>query len=391
MFIFDAHLDLAMNAMEWNRDLTWPVADIRKSEAGMTDKPDRGRNTVSFDAMRKGNIGLCMATQIARYVKKDNPLPGWHSPQQAWAQTQGQLAWYRAMEDIGELVQIRDKAGLKKHLELWQIGNHTGISEGSMKSLSTAQNNTVQEKRATIEEAKTRKLKPEKKPIGYILSLEGADSIISMAHLEKSCEQGLRAIGPAHYGPGTYAFGTDSTGGIGTKGKELLKEIGRLNLILDATHLCDQSFWETMDAYQGPIWASHNNCRALVDHNRQFSDEQIKELIDRNAVIGVALDAWMMVPNWIRGQSTPSSMNCSLKQMLDNIDHICQLTGNAKHVGIGTDLDGGFGTEQAPMDIDTIADLQKIPHMLEKRGYSDMDIKNIMHQNFLDFLFENLP
>ena len=141
-FIFDAHLDLSMNAMEWNRDLTWPVEEIRKSEMGMTDKPDRGKNTVSFDAMRKGNIGLCMATQIARYVKKGNNLPGWKSPHQAWAQTQGQLSWYRSMEEIGELVQITNTVELENHLDFWNT------QEG-------------------------------KKPIGYILSLEGADSIVT--------------------------------------------------------------------------------------------------------------------------------------------------------------------------------------------------------------------
>lgn len=349
MFIFDAHLDLSMNAMEWNRDLTWSVEEIRESEKGMTDKPDRGNNTVSFDAMRKGNIGLCMATQIARYVKKESSLPGWNSPQQAWAQTQAQLAWYRTMEEAGELVQIRNTEQLNAHLESWKT------SEG-------------------------------KKPIGYILSLEGADSIVSIDYLERSYEQGLRAIGPAHYGPGTYAFGTNSVGGIGTNGKALLKEIARLGLILDATHLCDQSFWETMNNYNGPVWASHNNCRSLVDHNRQFSDEQIKELINRNAVIGMALDAWMMVPNWVRGQSTPESKGVTLQQMMDNMDHICQLTGNALHVGIGTDLDGGFGKEQGPSDLDTITDLQKIPNLLSKRGYSSLDIENIMSQNFIRFL-----
>ena len=353
MFIFDAHLDLAMNAMEWNRDLTWSVEEIRKSESGMTDKPDRGQNTVSFDAMRKGNIGLCMATQIARYVHQDNALPGWNSPQQAWAQTQGQLAWYRAMEELGELVQITNADQLNAHLTVWETNRG-------------------------------------KKPIGYILSLEGADSIVSIAHLERSYDQGLRAIGPAHYGPGTYAFGTDATGGIGSKGKELLKEITRLNLILDATHLCDRSFWETMEVYEGPVWASHNNCRALVNHNRQFSDDQIKELISRKAIIGIALDAWMMVPNWIRGQSTPESTGVSLEQMIDNIDYICQIAGNADHVGIGTDLDGGFGKEQSPMDVDTIADLQKIPELLERRGYTKVDIVKIMNRNFIQFLQRNL-
>jgi len=196
----------------------------------------------------------------------------------------------------------------------------------------------------------------------------------------------LRAIGPAHYGPGTYAHGTDSTGGIGYKGKELLKKIEALNLILDATHLCDTSFWETMKNYNGPIWASHNNCRKFVNHNRQFSDEQIKELINRDAVIGVALDAWMMVPNWVRGESTPKSMGVTLRQMIDNIDHICQLSGDALHVGIGTDLDGGFGKEQTPSDLETIADLQKVPQMLADKGFDKEDIDNIMHQNFISFL-----
>ncbi|MAO16970.1 dipeptidase [Muricauda ruestringensis] len=349
MFIFDAHLDLSMNAMEWNRDLTLPVAEIREREQGMTDKPDRGKNTVSLPAMREGNIGLCMATQIARFVKKGSSLPGWHSQHQAWAQTQGQLAWYKTMEAAGEMVQIKDIDGLESHLKLW-------------------------------------KSDMPKKPVGYILSLEGADSIVDLSYLEKSYESGLRAIGPAHYGPGIYAHGTDSVGGIGQKGKDLLKKVEELNIILDATHLCDKSFWETMDVYNGPVWASHNNCRELVDHNRQFSDEQIKELISRDAVIGVALDAWMMVPNWVRGKSTPKEMNVTLEIAVDNIDHICQLAGNTDHVGIGTDLDGAFGKEQSPYDLDTIADLQKIPDLLTKRGYTSSGIEKIMNQNFINFL-----
>ena len=171
MFILDAHLDLAMNAMEWNRDIRLSVQEVRKREAGMNDKPGRANATVSLDAMRKGNIGLCVATLIARYVKKDNPLPGWNSPQQAYAQTQGQLGWYRSMEASGEMVQIKDRESLENHLKNWnQPGSH-------------------------------------KKPVGYILSLEGADSIISPSWLEKAYADGLRAIGPAHYGPGTYAFG----------------------------------------------------------------------------------------------------------------------------------------------------------------------------------------
>lgn len=112
----------------------------------------------------------------------------------------------------------------------------------------------------------------------------------------------------------------------------------------------------------------------------------IRALIERDAVIGVALDAWMMVPGWIRGTSTPKGMNCSMEIMANNIDHICQLAGNTHHAGIGSDLDGAFGSEQCPYDLTTIADLQKVPELLKNKGYSDEDINNILHANFITFL-----
>ncbi len=352
MLILDAHLDLAMNALEWNRDLTRPVREIREREQRLTDKPDRGQGTVSLVEMRRGRIGLCIATQIARYVKPGNSLPGWHSPEQAWAQTQGQLAWYRAMEEKGQMAQLKDAVGLEKHLALWQQPN-----------ISSA-------------------------PIGYILNLEGADSILTMSHLERSHGQGLRALGPAHYGPGTYAHGTDASGGLGQRGRELLSEMERLGIILDVTHLCDESFWEALGHFHGRLWASHSNCRALAPHNRQFSDEQIKALLERGAVIGAALDAWMMVPGWIKRKTTPDAIGLKLERLVDHIDHVCQLAGNSRHSGIGSDLDGGFGREQSPADLDTIADLARLPSLLSAHGYKKDDIENILYRNFLNFLKE---
>lgn len=351
MFTIDAHLDLAMNAIEWNRDLREPVASIRARENGMNDKPDREKGTVSLPALREGNIGLVVATQIARYVAADNPLTGWHSPQQAWAQSQAQLAWYKAMEEEGEMIIIKDRRSLELHLAIWCDGTPN-----------------------------------EHKPVGYILSLEGADSLTTLQHLERAHQYGLRALGPAHYGPGRYANGTDSSGQMNANGLALLKEMERLNIILDATHLCDDAFWQAMNHYNGPVWASHNNCRSIVNHNRQFSDEQLKVLIERDAVIGAAMDAWMIVPHWIRRQSDPKQMECNLERLIDHIDHICQLAGNSLHSGIGSDLDGGYGREQSPYDIDTIADLQHFPQLLKKRGYSEADIINIMHGNWLRFL-----
>ena len=350
MFTIDAHLDLSMNALEWNRDLRKPIHEIREREEGMTDKPDRGKGVVCFPELRRGNIGLVVATQIARYVAPENKLPGWNSPEQAWAQTQGQVAWYKAMEEAGELTPVTNLQQLEQHLTYWNTSPDAN------------------------------------KKIGYLLSLEGADSMVTIAHLERAYNYGLRAVGPGHYGHGRYAQGTNATGGIGTAGKALLKEMERLNIILDATHLCDDSFWEAMDHFHGHVWASHNNCRALVDHNRQFSDEMLKELISRGAVIGGVMDAWMLTPNWERGVSTPKGMGVNLEKLIDHMDHICQVAGNANHIGIGSDLDGAFGKEQSPYDIETIADLQTIPALLSKRGYSQQDIEKIMHGNWLRFL-----
>ena len=352
MFIVDAHLDLSLNALEYNRDLQLPVQEIRKREFGMNDKPDRAKNTVSLPALRKGNIGLVVATQIARYVEPGSSLPGWNSPQQAWAQTQGQLAWYKAMEDQGEMIQINNLADLNNHVGFWM----------------------------------NEKINVDSKPIGYILSLEGADSLVNISYLERAYAYGLRALGPAHYGPGRYSPGTGMEGPLTIKGVELLKEMDRLQMILDITHLTDEAFSQAMNLYKGPVWASHHNCRALVTNQRQLANDQIKMLIERGAVIGGVLDASMLCANWVRGESEPKRMGANLERLIDHYDHICQLAGNADHIAIGSDLDGMFGTEQSPYDLDTIADLQNLKGLLQKRGYTTTEIEKILHGNWLTFL-----
>ena len=353
--IFDAHLDLSMNAMEWNRDIRLPLVEIRRREIGLKDLPDRGNNTVCLPEMRRGRIGLCVATQIARFSGRFSKLPGWQSPEQAWAQTQGQLAWYRTMEEAGELVQLRSWPEVHAHAELWRHAPDTA-----------------------------------KLPIGYLLSLEGADSILSPRHLEKAREQGLIALGPVHYGPGIYGHGTDDAGPLTPRGHELLRQMEELGIILDVTHLCDESFWDALARYRGPLWASHHNCRALADWNRQLADDQIRVLIERGAVIGMAFDAIMMVHNWTHHKSKPADFQLKIEKICEHIDHICQIAGNARHVGIGTDLDGGYGTEQVPMDLNSIADLRSLVAPLTARGYQPADIDNLFAGNFLRFLAEHL-
>lgn len=357
-FVFDAHLDLALNALEWNRDLTQPLPEIRRRESHLHDKPDRGRGTVCLPEMRRGRVGLCVATQIAR-VEHDHysPVAGWRSQAQARAMTQGQLAWYRAMEEAGEMVSIRNARDLDAHLEKWEQADEQTLAQ---------------------------------LPVGYLLSLEGADSLMTLADLERSWHDGLRALGPAHYGPGVYAQGTSTEGPFPARGLDLLREMDQLRMILDVTHLSDACFWQALDLYRGPLWASHHNARSLVPHQRQLSDEMFQALVARGAVVGVTFDAWMMTPGWERGKTTPQSAQLHLAKIVEHLDHYCQIAGNAEHIGLGSDLDGAFGTEQTPMGLDSIADLQKLPGLLQSRGYRETDINGILHGNFIRFLRDAL-
>jgi membrane dipeptidase len=352
LFVFDAHLDLAMNAIEWNRDLTRPLSEIRQREMHMKDKPDRGKGTVCLPELRKGGIGLVVATQLARYSPEGSSVAGWNSPQQAWAMTQCQLSWYREMEVLGEMVQITDLMALESHMKLWE----------------------------------NQDIPDETKPVGYILSLEGADSLIDISYLHKAYSYGLRAVGLSHFGPGRYAPGTKMEGGLTRTGFELLKEMDTLNLILDVTHLTDEGFSQALDHYKGPVWASHNNVRRIVPNQRQLSDEQIKRLIERGAVIGGMLDCWAMDIRFIDTVSDPWQLNIRLENLVDHWDHICQISGDSLHIAIGSDLDGIFGTEQSPWDMNSIADLQKYQDILLRRGYTQVDVENIFSNNWLRFL-----
>ncbi|MGR3812076.1 dipeptidase [Jiulongibacter sp. NS-SX5] len=355
MIIFDAHLDLAMNAMEWNRDLTLPIQTIRRREAQLKDKPDRGKATVCFPEMHKGDVGLCVATLISRYIKPKSYLSGWYSQEQAWAHAQGQLAWYKAMEVKGALRQITSKNQLTEHLEAW-------------KDIET-----------------------EHRPIGYVLSLEGADSIISPEYLDKYHSQGLRAIGLSHYGKGVYAFGTDSDGRLPKVGKELLKKVDKLGMILDLTHLSDKCFYDALNIHEGPVWASHHMVRRITPHNRQLSDDMIKSILERDGKIGMALDAWMIVPNWIHGYSTPKRKKVTCDRIIDHMLHIANLAGSTNNIMMGTDLDGAFGFEQTPMGFRSIADIKrKLPDAMSKRGLKDEEIKGILSTNGIGFLKEHL-
>jgi membrane dipeptidase len=357
--IFDSHLDLAWSAVSFNRDLTLEVADIRAREAHMTDHKSRGHNTLSLPELRKSAIHVCVATLLARGGPDQKPQPGYSrtdldhaTPSIAYAAAHAQLAYYRLLESQGHIRFIRTREDLANH---W----------------STIHKN------------------PQHTPLGIILSMEGTDPIVTPDQAEEWYAAGLRAAGIAHYGRSQHAYGTAVSGPLSAAGIELLRKFEDLSVILDVTHLCDHSMEQALDVYDGPVLASHHNCRALVPGDRQLTDDQIKRLISRDAVIGAALDAWMLYPDWVRGQTRPEVVG--LEAVADHIDHVCQLAGNANHSAIGSDLDGGFGFEQTPRDLNTIADLQKLVPILQSRGYAESDIDKIFHGNWLRFFQAALP
>lgn len=355
--IFDGHVDLALFALAYNRDQTEPVAVINEREIGMTDALDRGRAAISLPEMRRAGVAVCQSSLAARAIREVQPVKrldlDFGTQTMAYASAQGQLAYYRVLEEYGEVKIVRTAKDLDPHWRRWQ----------------------------PQEEAQGTKL-----PIGIIVAMECADSIVEPAQAESWWEDGLRSVMLAHFGHSHYAAGTGVNGPLTPKGIELLREFSRLGMILDMSHLSDESFYEALDRFNGPVIASHNNCRKLVPGDRQLSDEQLKLLIERDAVIGSVLDAWMLVPGWVHGESTPD--NLMLSTVVDHIDHVCQLAGNSRHAAIGSDVGG---TNHMPSDFKTIADLQNLAPILVARGYAETDINNIFYGNWLRFFQQWLP
>ncbi len=348
MLIIDGHLDISYNALQWNRDLLQPIVKIRESEAGMSQTA-RGLNVVNFEELRRGDIGLFFVTVHCRLASVGKRFSGVRTQDIAYAKSMGELAYYRLMQRKGILRQVKDLESLNAHVEQWEKDSASC-------------------------------------PLGFVLTMEGADSIVDKDHVGHWWDHGLRVVSLCHYGISAYAHGTQAPGGLTPRGAPLLKAMEAAGIILDVSHLAENAFWEALDAFGGTVLATHNCCRALCDHDRQLDDKQIKALVDRGGVIGTAFDCWMLSPLW--DLEARENRCITLQTVVDHIDHVCQIAGNTRHAAIGTDLDGGFGKDQSPADLDTIADLQKIPPILEKRGYCGDDIAALMHGNWMRLLRE---
>lgn len=352
MHIFDAHLDLALNGVDWNRDLRDSVDNIRAQETalGMQDLPGRCNNTVSLPELKKAKIRTCLATLLARQEPEINHSFGWKTPHTCYAMAQAHLAYYRALEADGHLKMLRTRRDLEMHFEAIETGVDT--------------------------------------PLGFILTMEGADPLLTPETLDEFHQHGLRAIGLTHYGANRYGGGTNSEVGLAVAAMPLLRRIEELGMTVDVTHLSDVAFWQVLEHFGGRIHASHQNSRRIASWQRQFSDEQYRAVIERGGVIGIAFDIVMLQEGYVRRHSPRVA---TLETAVENIDIVCQLAGNAQHVGIGSDLDGGYGNDQTPRDLDRASDLQQLPELLAKCGYPTVDIAAIAHGNWRRFFTEALP
>ena len=350
--IVDGHLDLAFSALQVNRDLTQPAATVRTHDPEPVMR-SFGSCTVTFPELREGRVGIVLGTVMSRLDPNDQwTRTGMYTQSQCYGVGRGHYAYYEAMEWEGVIRLIHDVEDLDEVLADWE--------------------------------------EPEPDtPIGLVLAMESADPILGPDQVPEWYDLGLRMVSISHYGTSSYSHGTGTEGGLLPTAKPLLDALGKVGIIVDLTHTTDVSFWEILDLYDGPVCASHHNCRALTPGQRQLTDDMIKAIAERGGVIGASCDAWMLDPTWKREVPCyEQTTSATLKTVADHADHIVQLLGNAQHAGIGSDLDGGFGTEQGPRDLNTIADLQKLAGIFESRGYPEDDIRSIMSGNWIRLLRE---
>jgi membrane dipeptidase len=360
VFIIDAHEDIAYNALDWGRDLRSSVYAIREREAQIPGYSDLdaagGIAMLGLPEMRRGGIGIVFATLFAypdsaaqkevnaRYRQTQTYTNADEAYRVAWQQ----LAYYKELAQEPCVSLIRTQ------------GNLSCVLEGCTQS--------------------------DHKPFGFVLLMEGADPIRTPDELELWYQEGLRIIGLSWASSSRYAGGDGAPGPLTEVGPALLTEMERLGVMLDISHLSDESFWQALEHFRGAVIASHSNCRALLPGPRQLSDDMIHAIIERNGVIGVSPFNSFLVPDWYKTM-TPTSLDLLVR----HIDHICQLAGNARHVGIGSDIDGGFGRDETPIELDTIADLAKLSDALGHAGYSSEDIICILSGNWLRLLLRTLP
>jgi membrane dipeptidase len=357
----DSHNDLAWNMLAYNRDYTRAVSETRQLEAGSAVVEVNEDCLIGWPEYQRGEVAVVFATLYAPPIRRaPHELEkrfAYRTSDEANRLYRQQLLTYHRLTDSQheKFSLVTSRADLKRVLDHWQTPNEDGH------------------------------------PVGLVPLMEGADGIRNPAELEEWHELGLRLIGLSWVGT-RYSGGWREPGPLSAEGRTLLSAMSDYNFILDLSHMDEPAALEALDRYPGPIFATHGNCLALLPDfpsNRQFSDRVLHGVIERDGVVGVVPFNGYLKVGWTVGTSRREEV--PLSTLVDHIDHICQLSGDSLHAGIGSDFDGGFGLQSVPPEIDNIADLQKIGPLLAERGYTKGDIANIFGGNWISRLQRDLP
>jgi len=359
--IVDSHQDLAWNILSFGRDYLRSAHETRQLEKGSLTVERNGDTLLGWPEYQNGQVSVIFATLFSTparwaydwetYFYKDLKGADEHSRQQM-------DLYHRLTDDHPDEFRF-----IRSALDLDEV------FANQQQAISAGQGY----------------------PVGLLPLMEGADCILDVGQLEEWWEKGLRFIGLAWAGT-RFCGGTKEPGPLTADGRELLAHMAELGFTLDLSHMDEAAALEALDIYPGQIVATHGNCLALLpkhEYNRHLSDRLIHGVLERDGMIGVVPFNTFLKDGWLIGKSDRDEV--SLTDLVDHIDHICQLAGDARHVGIGTDFDGGFGLQSTPKEIDTIADLQKLVPLLLSRGYSEEDAAAVLGGNWINQLHRSLP
>jgi membrane dipeptidase len=370
--IVDAHQDMAYNALNFGRDYSLSALETRRREvaSGSSAPNINGHCLLGLPEYLAGGVAVIFGTLFVAPVRAARAPLDVHyyaDSHQAHNLYARQLDYYRRLADEHDAFSlVGSRSDLQAVLDSWAAASTTGAGSND-------------------------EALPDGRRVGLVPLMEGADAIREPEEAEWWQERGLRIVGLSWTGT-RYAGGTGEPGPLTPDGRRLLDVLGGLGLILDLAHTSDESFLQALDRFEGVAICSHANPRALMQGfdlpERLLSDEMILRLAEAGGVIGVVPYNRFLKVGWQTGDPKAS---VPLERVTAMIDHICQLTGSAAHVGLGSDFDGGFGVERTPAEIDTIADLQKLDDSLSERGYGSDDIAAILGRNWIGVLQRGLP
>lgn len=382
MLIIDAHQDLAWNILSFGRDYTRSAAQTKRIEAGGLAPQVTGDTVLGWPDYQRGRVALVFATLFAAPGHRREGA--WESQIYADANEAHRLyslqldAYERLVEDHPQKFRlVHSSSDLESVLQPWrQAPEPSTLEPGSESTHIPRQDPHEAAEQEAVSTASGN-------PTGLVLLMEGAEGVRQPGELEWWWQRGVRLIGPAWAGT-RFCGGTGEPGPLTKEGYQLLEGMADCGFTLDLSHMDEAAALQALDVYPAQIIASHSNAvaplKASVESNRFLSDRVIRGLLERDGVIGIVLLNSFLKHGWRKGDRR---QEVPLQLVVNQIDYICQMAGDAQHVGIGSDFDGGFGLQSIPAGIESIADLRKIIPMLQEKGYPEQDIAAILGENWI--------